>query len=91
MSNHSQDPRGHSNAVEDSRLQSAVLGLLLEVSPDLISESDAAREIVRDQGFAVHDAFQRAVNDLIAVGLVQRSGNLILPTRAAIRFEELKI
>lgn len=76
---------------EDEVWQAAVLGLLLELHPDPLTESELAREIVRDRGFAEHDAFQRAINELIATGLVQRTESFILPTRAAVRFEELEI
>lgn len=35
------------------------------------------------------DRFQRAVTDLIGVGLLFESAELVIPTRAALRFDEI--
>jgi hypothetical protein len=35
------------------------------------------------------DAIERAVRDLVGVGLLFRSEGLVLPTRAALRFNEI--
>ena len=39
--------------------------------------------------FAQRDAIERAVRDLVGVGLLFRSDGLILPTRAGLRFNEI--
>jgi hypothetical protein len=39
--------------------------------------------------FAQRDAIERAVRDLVGVGLLFRSDRLVLPTRAALRFNEI--
>lgn len=39
--------------------------------------------------FAQKDAIERAVRDLVAAGLLFRNGELVLPTRAALRFDEI--
>jgi hypothetical protein len=39
--------------------------------------------------FAQRDAIERAVRDLTGVGLLFRSDGLVLPTRAALRFNEI--
>jgi hypothetical protein len=39
--------------------------------------------------FAQRDAIERAVRDLTGVGLPFRSDGLVLPTRAALRFNEI--
>jgi hypothetical protein len=50
--------------------------------------------IVRELGgqpesFALKDAVERAVRELTAAGLAHRSGEVVLPSRAALRFDEL--
>jgi len=39
--------------------------------------------------FEQTDAIERAVRDLVAAGLLFRNDELVLPTRAALRFDEL--
>jgi hypothetical protein len=39
--------------------------------------------------FAATDPVERAVGQLSAAGLVHRSGDMVLPSRAALRFYEL--
>jgi hypothetical protein len=86
------DDRGHThNTVsEDTRTESAVLQYLLAFHPLQTSFEELLREF--DQGLgdaAQRDAVERAVRDLIGSGLLRRSGELVLPTRAALRFDEL--
>lgn len=73
-----------STAEEDAALESAVLQQVLALHPTTITMEELAREL--DEG---GDALERAVRDLIAAGLLHRSGELVLPTRAALRFDEL--
>jgi hypothetical protein len=64
---------------EDASVQRAVLALVLAAHPEQRTIPDLAREI--DQG----DAVERAVRDLVGVGLLECGGISIRPTPTAIR------
>jgi hypothetical protein len=86
------DDRGHirSPATEDARTESAVLAYVLAFHPVQTSFEELLREFDQGSGdVAQRDAVERAVRDLIGSGLLRCSGELILPTRAALRFDEL--
>jgi hypothetical protein len=77
-------------AMDDTIVQTAVLRQLLSLHPIQLTFAELTREIVADAGdFASRDAVERAVRELAASGLVHRNGDLVLPTRAALRFDEL--
>jgi hypothetical protein len=69
----------------DCSVQRAVLSLVLEAYPKSLAIPDLSREI--DQG----DAVERAVRDLVGVGLLERSGISIQPSPAALRFYRLDL
>lgn len=75
---------------EDTALEAAVLRQLLALHPIQLTLGELRREIAGEsQDFALTDAVERAVRDLTATGLVHRSGDVVLPSRAALRFDEL--
>lgn len=74
-----------STVEEDAALESAVLQQVLALHPATVTMTELAREIREEDG----DAMERAVDDLVAAGLLHRSNALVLPTRAALRFDEL--
>lgn len=79
-----------SSAEEDAKTESAVLQYVLALHPAQISFDDLRREFESAPGdFARRDALERALRELSAAGLLRRSGSLVLPTRAALRFDEL--
>lgn len=79
-----------SPADEDLRTESAVLQYILAFHPVQTSLEELLREFDQGSGDAAQrDAVERAVQDLVGAGLLQRSGELVLPTRAALRFDEL--
>jgi len=79
-----------SPAEDDAKYERAVLMAVLETHPTQITEAELVREYAGDsEDFATHDAFGRAVRDLVGVGLLHRSGDFVLPTRAAVRIKEL--
>jgi hypothetical protein len=73
----------HDHRNGDDRAQRAVLSLVLDEHPALLAASEVEREI------GVGDATERAMRDLIYVGLLRREGASILPTRAALHFDRL--
>jgi hypothetical protein len=79
-----------STHAEDLRDQGAVLTEILVLHPAHLRLSELVREIAAGAAdFEKKDAIERAVRDLVGVGLLFRNGDLVLPTRAALRFDEL--
>jgi hypothetical protein len=75
---------------EDEEFELAVLRQLLDLHPTRLTLSELTREFgVRHSDFAAHDAVERAVRDLAAVGLLHQGEEFVAPTRAALRFNEL--
>jgi hypothetical protein len=75
---------------EDAVVEAAVLQQLLFLLPAQLSFEELLRELAGDEGdFGERDAVERAVRDLTASGLLHRSGELLAPSRAARRFDEL--
>jgi hypothetical protein len=75
---------------EDAAVEAAVLRQALAVHPTALTQVELGRELGADGGdFAAHDAIERAVRDLVGAGLLHRQGELLLPTRAALRLVEL--
>jgi hypothetical protein len=79
-----------SAAEEDAATESAVLQQVLALHPSALTLAELHRALgAEEEGFAAVDAIERAVRDLVAAGLLHRSEALVLPTRAALRFDEL--
>ena len=75
----------------DSATQAAVLQHALEVHPVLLTKGELLRELGGKEGaFAERDAIDRAVRDLGGAGLLHEHGEFAIPTRAALRFSELR-
>lgn len=84
--------RGDRPASEDDQAQQAVLALLLDVHPAHLSVAEVVRELTdRPDDFAPRDRVNNAVRDLAAAGLVHRHGAFVFASRAAVRFEDLRI
>lgn len=66
-------------------VQRAVLSLVLDAHPDPVTIPNLAAEI--DQG----DAVERAVRDLVGVGLLECSGITVRPSAVAIHFDSLEL
>jgi hypothetical protein len=80
-----------STTEEDAATESAVLQQVLALHPSslTVAELHLALGGAEEDGFAASDAIERAVRDLVAAGLLHRSESLVLPTRAALRFDQL--
>jgi hypothetical protein len=75
---------------QDLRDQAVVLTQVLTNWPIHLTLDDVLHEIVADpDNFAERDQVERAVRDLVGVGLCLRSDAAVLPTRAALHFEQL--
>jgi hypothetical protein len=79
-----------SSAEEDAEIEAAVLQQILALHPTMITVNELLRELGggADEPTKL-DAIERAVRDLVATGLLHRSGDFVVPTRAALRFEQL--
>lgn len=77
-------------AANDAKYEAAVLGQLLALHPVQLTLDELLLAVAVDpDDFAQRDAVERAVRELQAAGLLRQSGELILPSRAALRFDEL--
>jgi hypothetical protein len=70
---------------EDESVQRVVLSLVLEAHPNFLTIPNLARKI--GQG----DAVERAVRDLVGVGLLECAGISIRPSAAALCFARLDL
>jgi hypothetical protein len=67
-----------------------VIQHLLEAHPSQLTEAELIRELCGEEPqFAERDAIERAVRDLVGVGLLHQGEALLTPTRAALRLSEL--
>lgn len=83
------DDRG-TPAAEDAATEAAVLQQILIDHPAQITLGELVRELAADStDFAERDAIERAVRDLAGAGLLHRHDAFVVPTRAALRFNEL--
>ncbi len=79
-----------STRAEDRAIESAVLQHVLALHPTAVTVEELVREIAGgEDAFGERDAVERAVRDLDGTGLLHSSETFVLPTRAALRFDEL--
>jgi hypothetical protein len=76
-------------AEEDAATESALLAQVLALHPATITVEELARELGGLGDPSHRDAIERSVRDLAAAGLLHYSEPFVLPTRAALRFEQL--
>ncbi len=77
-------------AAADAAAESAVLQQLLDLHPAQVTLAELIRELGGESpGFADRDAIERAVRDLSGAGLLHSGEEFVVPTRAALRFNEL--
>ena len=76
---------------EDEKAQRAVLALVLFEHPDHRTIPNLARELNAAEDFAASDAAERAIRDLVGVGLLRCDGGRVLPTEAALHFDRLAL
>jgi len=75
---------------DDAAIEAAVLRQLLALYPVQLTPDEVVREVAGESDeFALRDAVERAVRELCAAGLAHHSGEVVLPSRAALRLDEL--
>jgi hypothetical protein len=78
------------NMEGDVATESAVMQLVLDLHPTLLTVTEVIREVAgEDPSFAERDSVERAVRDLSGAGLLHHRDEFAIPTRAALRFSEL--
>lgn len=76
---------------DDLAMESAVLHRALEVHPDKLTVAEMIRELAgTNADFGMSDSIRRATHDLSGVGLLHLHDEFVAPTRAALRFDELR-
>jgi hypothetical protein len=77
-------------AREDAATESAILQHVLALHPAQVTVAELTREVSgASKEFADRDSIERAVRDLTGAGLLHSHDSFVLPTRAALRFDEL--
>jgi len=75
---------------EDAAVEATVLRQLLHIHPAQVTVEELIVDVAADpDAFAERDAIERAVRDLARAGLLHRNGEFAIPSRAALRFDEL--
>lgn len=75
---------------EDAAVEATVLRQLLLIHPGQVTVEELIVDVAADpEAFAERDAIERAVRELARAGLVHRNGEFAIPSRAALRFDEL--
>ena len=83
-----EDKRGAGG--EDAAVEATVLRQLLLIHPAQVTVEEVIVDVAADpDAFAERDAIGRAVRELARAGLVHRNGEFVIPSRAALRFDEL--
>jgi len=83
-------PHSRSNHAQDVRDQAIVLTFVLTLNPKHLTIPQLARSLNGESNrFKRPDAVERALRDLVGVGLVLIDGGLVRPTVAALRFIEI--
>lgn len=78
-------------ASDDAGVQHGLLAVVLAEHPAQLTIAELLREMCRSsEDFSERDAVERAVRDLVGVGLLHRQGVFVLPTRAALHFDRLE-
>jgi hypothetical protein len=78
------------NSERDAEYERLVLGLILESHPAQTTFDELVLLTLENPAdCAIRDAVHRAVRDLAAEGLLRTVGDLVMPTRAAVRFRDL--
>jgi type IV secretory pathway protease TraF len=75
---------------EDRAFEAAVLQQVMAIHPNPVTVAELVDEIAgKGCDFAQRDGVERAVHSLAGCGLLHLNEALVLPSRAALRFDEL--
>lgn len=71
-----------------------MLWLLLTIHPALLTRDELVREMLGegdDPDGSKRDAVERAIRDLAGAGLLNVSGELMIPSRTVLEFDRLEL
>ena len=81
---------GATTAALDLRDQATILVHVLTLHPAHLRRAELVNEVTAGSSeFRDLDRFRQAISDLVGAGLLFESAELVLPTRAALRFNEI--
>jgi hypothetical protein len=80
---------GETNHARDRRHEATILSRILWLHPTHLTEGELLLNLLAEGPEA--DAYERAIRDLVSVGLLRREGGSILPTLAAIEAGEISV
>lgn len=84
--------RAKTPIAEDTIIESAVLGFVLEEHPAHVTIPELSLAMNRGRkDFSANEAVEQAISDLVGAGLLYIGGGLVLPTRAALFFHDLEV
>jgi hypothetical protein len=75
---------------KDKKCGRAILAYLLYKHPERLTIPELSRVLNRGGGFNDDDSVERAVRELVGVGLLECEGGEIVPTEAALHFDALE-
>jgi hypothetical protein len=75
---------------KDKKCGRAILAFLIYKHPERLTIPELSRVLNEGGGFDVEDAVERAVRELVGVGLLECEGGYVLPTKAALYFDALE-
>jgi hypothetical protein len=82
---------GRRNDAQGGRAQHVLFARVLELHPTHLTERELLLEVVGREDGTPRLTYEEAIHDLVGAGLLRIDGDSILPTRAALRAEELAI
>lgn len=82
-------PSYTASSQSDSVAQRAVLGVVFSEHPAQLTICEISCEINRERDFAKDDSVERAIRDLVGLGVLHCPGMMVLPTRAAMHLHRL--
>jgi hypothetical protein len=76
---------------KDKKVERAVLAFLIYRYPKRLTIPELSRHLNEENGgFDREDAVERAVRELVGVGLLECRAEFVVPTRAALYFDALE-
>lgn len=78
-----------SNAEEEGRIEVGLLSLVFELYPESLPADELIRRAMGADPEAEEEAYERALRRLRHADLVRETNGRIIPTRAALHFDQL--
>ena len=77
---------------EDRQIEATILALVFDQHPTHLTIAELALAMSHGrEDFAAEDDIERAIRELVGAGLLRIACGLVMPTRAALYFDELGV